>query len=295
MVNSSKVSCIAVLLALLLHAGLLYVTWDEVKPSFSGVAKQRSLEITFQPSAHAIQELQRKAAALPVVDQDKVQKTNKAPEIAEKVNEPIPVPVPAPQETQMPQKKVALRPVVQSRIVQGGIVQGGIVQGGIVQGGIVQGDNATVKNTQQREPEKRQEAENPVKQEMVQSGLQEVLNAQEPSMPESAAKAAESNAESTSTGSAKAILRDAYLHTLRSLIEQHKRYPRMALQRRRQGSVTLSLEIDKEGNASQLGVSAGDRMFFYNSLKAVREALPLPPPDELAVPVQVELTLRYHL
>ncbi len=266
-VNSCKSGFIAMLLAVSFHAGLLSLTWHDAEPVPSGAAQKISLEITFRSSASVqteIQPVREKAVALPSFAEKNVPEENDVTEKPVKQEKQLHSVVPV--EVQPLEGKISKTKPTQQQANKTVVKKNASSQSS---------------RTSQSKLERPIAVHDPVNQKMLQANMPDVNEIASPELAEV-------------IGDSSSALREAYLHTLRSLIEQHKRYPRLALQRRRQGSVTLQLEIDKEGNASQLEVSEGDRIFFYNSLQAVREALPLPPPNGLSVPVRIKLKLQYH-
>lgn len=87
-----------------------------------------------------------------------------------------------------------------------------------------------------------------------------------------------------------------YTATLLAWLEQHKEYPRMARNRRQQGTVMLYFVLDRQGRvtASRIEQSSGYQTLDAEALKMLERAQPLPAiPDampnetlELVVPVQ---------
>lgn len=87
-----------------------------------------------------------------------------------------------------------------------------------------------------------------------------------------------------------------YTATLLAWLEQHKEYPRMARNRRQQGTVMLYFMLDRQGrvSASRIEQSSGYQTLDAEALKMLERAQPLPAiPDampnetlELVVPVQ---------
>jgi protein TonB len=87
-----------------------------------------------------------------------------------------------------------------------------------------------------------------------------------------------------------------YTATLLAWLEQHKEYPRMARNRRQQGTVMLYFVLDRQGrvSASRIEQSSGYQTLDAEALKMLERAQPLPAiPDampnetlELVVPVQ---------
>ncbi len=93
----------------------------------------------------------------------------------------------------------------------------------------------------------------------------------------------------------RAAAQASYLADLKKRIEENKRYPRIALKRRLEGSVDLNFQIDQAGNIIVLEVETGHRLFKLSAESAVKNALPFPPPEGIEVPIKVSLILAYQI
>jgi protein TonB len=95
----------------------------------------------------------------------------------------------------------------------------------------------------------------------------------------------------------------AYIHSIRTAVARHLRYPELALRRGTEGRVVLRLTLDARGKllASAAGETADDGALLGAALAAVRRAAPFPPwhgahtPDatlNLTLPIRFKLEER---
>ncbi len=86
---------------------------------------------------------------------------------------------------------------------------------------------------------------------------------------------------------------DEWKSKLYSLINQYKRYPYQAKRRKQEGDVQLKAVISPAGHLIKAEVLSGHRLFHNNSLQALKQSMPLPPPGNSNISVQ--LNIRYRL
>lgn len=102
--------------------------------------------------------------------------------------------------------------------------------------------------------------------------------------------------ESLPARSAEATAR--YTDQLRTLIEQGKRYPRKALMRGRQGTVTVRLSINRDGSLRGIVVttSSGHAVLDDAAIALAKKAAPFPRlPVGQSVPFEVTVPVAYRL
>jgi protein TonB len=90
-----------------------------------------------------------------------------------------------------------------------------------------------------------------------------------------------------------------YYHRLAAWLEQHKRYPRRAVQRRQQGVVRVSFKIDREGNllAREIVASSGYRLLDEAADSLLLRASPMPgiPHQSTAQVLEVIVPIKFAL
>ena len=84
-----------------------------------------------------------------------------------------------------------------------------------------------------------------------------------------------------------------FVARLRTKIDAHKSYPRIARKRGMQGSVKVKFRITSTGKLTGLNAS-GPRIFINSAKRAVKSAFPISTRDA-SLPMRVSLTLSYHL
>lgn len=93
--------------------------------------------------------------------------------------------------------------------------------------------------------------------------------------------------------------RQNYLSLIQQSIEQHKRYPLVARRRHIEGRVNVRFVISPTGLIDKIEIvqSSGQEILDRATLKAVREASPLPPPPAglFAEDTVMELTIVFKL
>ncbi len=84
--------------------------------------------------------------------------------------------------------------------------------------------------------------------------------------------------------------------SVRAWLEQHKRYPRAAAQRRIQGEATLELEIDGAGGvrSARILASSGHRVLDEEVLRMVERATPFPGDPTLGIAVY-RIVIEFYL
>ncbi|MRI31831.1 hypothetical protein EOPP23_02325 [Endozoicomonas sp. OPT23] len=80
---------------------------------------------------------------------------------------------------------------------------------------------------------------------------------------------------------------------LYSLINQYKRYPYQAKRRKQEGDVQLKAVIGSDGSLIKAEVLSGNRLFHKSSLQALKQSMPLTPPGNSNISIQ--LNIRYRL
>lgn len=89
--------------------------------------------------------------------------------------------------------------------------------------------------------------------------------------------------------------RDLFLAKIRSRINKHKRYPRIAKRRGMQGSVEVRFTIMPSGKVSNISLS-GSRVFYKSAQKAVEKAFPVSVENApVTLPKTVSVILNYRL
>jgi len=89
--------------------------------------------------------------------------------------------------------------------------------------------------------------------------------------------------------------RNAFYNQLRSKIDKHKFYPRIAKKRRMEGSVKVRFTILSNGKVGKISVS-GPKIFYKSAKNAVKSAFPLRIKNmPISLPTTVNLTLRYQI
>ncbi|MFT7824557.1 MAG: TonB family protein [Sulfurimonas sp.] len=89
--------------------------------------------------------------------------------------------------------------------------------------------------------------------------------------------------------------RDIFLAKIRSRINKHKRYPRIAKRRGMQGSVKVRFTIMPNGKVSNISLS-GSRVFYKSAKKAVEKAFPVSVKNApVTLPKTVSVVLKYRL
>jgi TonB family protein len=111
------------------------------------------------------------------------------------------------------------------------------------------------------------------------------------------AKAPEKAAEKTVAARAVTELQKAeYFSLLQAQIEGHKYYPRAARKLGIEGRVEVSFQLVKNAEVNEVVSSGAHRMLNHAAARAVRDALPFPPPpDGLQLPVKVQFSMFYQL
>ncbi|WP_461536604.1 energy transducer TonB [Spongorhabdus nitratireducens] len=290
MLNSYRVKVVSVLLALLLHAGVLGINWE---PDLSGaaatVAVKKPLQIALVQKADESGLQQAVPAELspaepaqpeivtrpePIPEQERKSEDNPA----QKVSESSEAIVTQSESKVVKHEKITSEDRLPSTPIEP-VKSPPVLE--IADQDVVKTDKARIRKEDTEQP---LQDKNPTTgtDDTNQAAIQASMDIKTDSQPLAA-------------GSNQSDQDISYRQLLRSRIEQHKRYPRMARLRHREGKVKLRLQIEGDGQASVLEMIEGDSLFEYSSLQAVREALPLPPPDGVMIPVRVDLTLYYHL
>ncbi|MGY0215796.1 TonB family protein [Endozoicomonadaceae bacterium StTr2] len=286
MLNSYRVKVVSVLLALLLHAGVLGLNW---KPDLSGaaaVAVKKPLQIALVQKAEESGLQQAVPAELapaepaqpetvtrpePIPEQERNPEDNPVQKVLES-SEDIVTQSASSHEKIKPEDKfpsTPTEPVKSPPVLE------------IADQDVVKTDKARIS---------KEDTEQPLQDKNPTTGTDDTNQAAI-----QASTDIKTDSQPLAAGSNQSDQDISYRQLLRSRIEQHKRYPRMARLRHREGKVKLRLQIEGDGQASVLEMVEGDSLFEYSSLQAVREALPLPPPEGVTIPVRVNLTLYYHL
>ncbi|MEJ2345597.1 MAG: TonB family protein [Gammaproteobacteria bacterium] len=90
--------------------------------------------------------------------------------------------------------------------------------------------------------------------------------------------------------------RQAYLVRLLAHIEAHKRYPRAARRRGIEGRVHVAFRLLDGGNVAQLQATGARHLLRKEAAKAVRDAVPLPPPPPgISLPMPVSFDMVFAL
>ncbi len=89
--------------------------------------------------------------------------------------------------------------------------------------------------------------------------------------------------------------RNKFFTQLRTKIDRHKSYPRIAKKRRMEGSVKVKFTILKNGKIGNISVS-GTKIFYKSARNAVNSAFPISIKKiPITLPKTVNLTLRYQI
>ena len=87
-----------------------------------------------------------------------------------------------------------------------------------------------------------------------------------------------------------------YFSYLLTHIEGHKHYPRSARQRRIEGNIKVSFQLQENGAINGLVTSGGPLILRRAAKLAVERATPLPtPPAEINCPLQVSYSMKFQL
>nr|WP_252730813.1 energy transducer TonB [Colwellia sp. E2M01] len=88
-------------------------------------------------------------------------------------------------------------------------------------------------------------------------------------------------------------------HKVQAHLEGLKRYPPLALKQKRQGTVTVHFDINKEGEiiSSSLSKTSGVRLLDNATVQLIARADPLPkPPEHIASQrLSIEVPIRYFI
>lgn len=89
--------------------------------------------------------------------------------------------------------------------------------------------------------------------------------------------------------------RNKFFNQLRSKIDKHKFYPRIAKKRRMEGSVKVRFSILKSGKVGNVSVT-GPKVFYKSARNAVKSAFPISLKNiPISLPKTVNLTLHYKI
>lgn len=89
--------------------------------------------------------------------------------------------------------------------------------------------------------------------------------------------------------------RNMFWSALRTKIDRHKFYPRIAKKRRMEGSVKIRFTILANGNVSNISLN-GPKIFYNSARKAIRSAFPISAQKSpISLPTTINLTLRYEI
>jgi protein TonB len=104
--------------------------------------------------------------------------------------------------------------------------------------------------------------------------------------------------EAASIGEAPALVMTDYYRALGMRLERRKRYPRMAVKQRQQGTVKLRLLIAADGSLLSADVIAASKHRTLNeaATRLARDSSPYPvPPIGADTPLEIRVPISYHL
>lgn len=92
-------------------------------------------------------------------------------------------------------------------------------------------------------------------------------------------------------------LKDSYIARILSKIEKNKRYPKIELMMERQGYVKIQLELNQNGQISNINVLEGTNENFINeALRTIYYSAPFEPiPEELGDRLNILLHIKFLL
>ena len=89
--------------------------------------------------------------------------------------------------------------------------------------------------------------------------------------------------------------KNQFLANIRTKINKHKSYPRIARKRGMQGTVNVKFTILKNGNVGNISVS-GPKVFHKSARKAVKSAFPISVKNApISLPKSINIKLRYQI
>ena len=89
--------------------------------------------------------------------------------------------------------------------------------------------------------------------------------------------------------------KNLFLSKLRTKINKHKSYPRIAQKRGMQGSVKVKFTILSIGKVGNISVS-GPKIFHKSARNAVKSAFPIDTKNApISLPSSINITLRYQM
>ena len=116
----------------------------------------------------------------------------------------------------------------------------------------------------------------------------------EPSKPVATAQVTHTTTQQPTSPRATQHESEQYLSNLISQINRYKKYPRPAVRRNIEGSVTFRLKLNPDGSFKDMEWISGQNIFKSATLKAIQSSLPI---RQLATtpPTSVVLTIDYRL